>query len=207
MIKPTLTTPLFLLLAAALLNLSCCEVADPVVEDSEPNTNSYFPLQVGNQWVYHRIEAGIDTVSVIGEQIIDGKKYFEVLSRRSWSVPPTPPSLYREENGVIYDRYEGNDYIILDPLRPLGEKWHRPYNRSAYIVSRTDTFSSNIGLIANCIKITTEGELDIGESRYAPGVGKVSSNLQLKEGIVIGGSMGLIYAIIDGDTISFTYLK
>lgn len=167
----------------------------------EPNPNSYYPLQEGNQWVYQQIEVGYDTVSVEGERIIDGKKYFEVFKSDS----ENPPALYRVENGVIYKKFEGEDYIILDPSRPLGETWQCPYNMSAYIASHSDTVFSNNGPIFNCIKIIIDGELDITESVYAPGVGKVSSTTQFKLGAIIGGSIGLIYAIINGDTISFTY--
>lgn len=195
---------LLLVLIYALLIISidsCTGDQSTTPEENSSLSNSYYPLQVGNQWVYHQIEVGYDTVSVEGERTINGKKYFEVFRSNS----PIPPSLYREENGVIYDRYEGNDYIILDPSRPLGEKWQRPYNRSAYIASHSDTVFSSIGPIFNCIKIIIDGELDITESVYAPGVGIVSANLQLKQGFVIGGTIVLKYAIVNGDSISFTY--
>jgi hypothetical protein len=78
-----------------------------------------------------------------------------------------------------------------------------PYERYAFIASRSETISSSKGSIANCIIIVSESELDKTESLYAPGIGEISSSMEFKEGAVIGGEISLTFAIINGDTIFF----
>ena len=94
---------------------------------------------------------------------------------------------------------------MLDFTRPVGEKWQEiPYERYSFIASRSETISSSKGSIANCIKIVSESEFDKTEYLYAPGIGKTTSSMELKQGTVIGGNISLTFAIINGDTIFFS---
>lgn len=172
-------------------------------EDSRPvlPPNSYYPLHEGNQWRYRQLEVGDHTIVVSRQETIDGKKYF-VLSN---SDTLSPTLLLREENGVVYRRIEGLDAVMLDFNRPVGEKWQMlPYERYAFIASFNEVISSSKGPIADGIKIVSESDLDKTESLYAPGIGKIRSSMEFKQGAVIGGQISLTFAIINSDTIFFS---
>ncbi len=184
------------------IGLSACKSPTEMNGSSSKKLpDSYYPLQVGNEWHYYELESDSFTISVVSKKNIDGKTYF-VKSLSESESSESNESLVREENGIVYKRIEGKEYLYLDFNRNIGEKWQQlPYELFSYIISKTDTVYTNIGMLVDCIRIVSESELDKSETLYAPGIGLVSSSLDFKKGYVIGGSYGLIWAVINGITI------
>jgi hypothetical protein len=79
---------------------------------------SYFPLAVGNTWVYRYNARFITSVYVIwsitGTQVIGGETYY-VLTDTTFSPASTVALLRGGDNGVIYRYAAGGDVIYLDP--------------------------------------------------------------------------------------------
>ena len=91
------------------------------------NEKKYFPLSVGNQWIYEEIHTHtLDTLSIIDSQIINGKTYYltkENYSKFFW---------LRMENNRVYivdtfatylDSLNINEYILYDFSANIGDNW------------------------------------------------------------------------------------
>jgi len=161
-----------------------------------PVSSSYYPLQVGNEWHYDKVEGAPFTISVTSKKMIDSKTYYI----KSSSEFESNEILEREENGIVYRRIEENEYVYLDFNRAIGDTWQGPPpgKRELYIASRSETISTNLGVSHNCIKIVAEDELSKFEHIYAPGIGLVSLSMEAKNGYIVGGDSRLLWALIDG---------
>ncbi len=153
----------------------------------EPNPNSYYPLQLGNTWVYYNIGCGYTNYRITGGQLINDTLYYEL----SYSA------LYREGSGIIYSRLNDVEYVLLDPEKPINEPWYTSRTVMSEIISKTDTVFSDTGPIFNCIRIK---QISSGaETVHCPSVGRV---IRMRYSSFCE-PMLLQYAVIDGDTISF----
>jgi hypothetical protein len=143
--------------ASVLLVLSCmaycgCDSSTSVAPSSS-KIQAYFPLQVGNQWIYQRSAYGdsgnvdrLDTISnsVESSGIAYGKSGFYLSDR----------------NGQIFAYYSGNDVIRIDPGGSrIFYKLRYPMSPSEEIVLIDSTingghFRSAIRLISDSVSVT-----------------------------------------------------
>ncbi|MCK4560673.1 MAG: hypothetical protein KAV45_12885 [Calditrichia bacterium] len=159
----------------------------------------YYPLTVGNRWTYQQIEVGQHSIEVTSVCKVGVHVYY-MMTQSALSTSMIMRWLVRAEDGRIYNRIEGQDYLFLDFTRSIGEQWQQGQSY-AIITSRSETISTSNGLITNCIKIISNSELDKVELLYAPGIGKVYSSIIESSLIVIGGNVNLLSAVIDGQEI------
>ncbi len=98
--------------ASAVARVSCGGTVRTI--DPGLQTGSYFPLQVGNTWIYRsnsRFLTGAYVVrSISGTEIISGKTYF-VLKQGSSVVA----KLRGDNDGVIWIATDGGEQVYLDP--------------------------------------------------------------------------------------------
>lgn len=168
---------------------SCDNGAHPTEPPSETQERGYFPLTVGNEWHYKAVEAQSWSVSVTSKVKANEKEYFVLTSGQ----------VLRAKQGVIYRRVDDREYLYLDFTRSLGDEWEQsPYQRYAFVASRTDSVLTEAGHFENCAHIISDSDLDRSEEWYALGIGLVASHVQLKRGVVMDGYSQLYSAMIDG---------
>ncbi|MBL8211386.1 MAG: hypothetical protein JNK87_11770 [Bryobacterales bacterium] len=100
-------------LEAAVARLNCQELSPAVRESFVSNT--YFPLQVGNRWVYRndsRISTGhYLTREVVSAEEISGRTWFSIRTGGSTTL-----TRYRvAEDGKILRLEAGGEMVVLDP--------------------------------------------------------------------------------------------
>ena len=102
--------------ASATAHLSCGGA--PRTIDQGLAGGSYFPLAVGNTWVYKSnsrfITAAYSVRSITGTQTIGGQTYY-VLAATSNSPATTIALLRTDSTGAIYQNTNGVDQVYFDP--------------------------------------------------------------------------------------------
>lgn len=177
------------------IGIQCCkQTSEPI-----PLSDSYYPLQKGNEWHYEKVESISFTVSITSKRVIGNESYYI----RKSSEFESNEILEREENGVVYRNIEENEYVYLDFNQAINDIWigPPPGESKFYITSRAVTILTNVGFIYHCIKIVVEDELLKSEHIYAPGVGLISTNIESKKDNIIGGKYKLQWALIDGTVV------
>lgn len=147
--------------------------------DQGLGSGSYFPLAVGNTWVYKynsRILTGAYLVQTItGQQVMNGQIYY-VLTETAPAPAATIALLRTDTSGVIYQYTPSGDQVYLDP-------------RAASAV----LYSGALGVFNDAIMPPAQiaGGLLLTTSVYARGVGMVNSQQQMETGSSGGFTQGL----------------
>jgi len=142
----------------------------------------YFPLQIGNSWLYRMIEgrlAGDDryrSISVDGTENIGDRDYFNV------NYFGRPVLLRQDEDGaiVMFDKASGTEKPWLSLADPEGSTFATAIDlcsSSGRIVSRGAGLSVPIGKIDDAVQVGFRGncaDAGITQQFYAAGVGLVS---------------------------------
>lgn len=158
---------------------------------------NYFPLEVGNKWIYSSFVQGkYRNDEIIGTEIINGSTTY--IKER---IEPAPDN-YHEKQWLAYDissvlmfriwSNEGADPaidlsppVIVYKLSPqVGDKWSFGIPNlgtvSYEVLSVNDTVTVPSGTFTNCIKImkteTPSGKIRL--HHYAPEVGMIRKELQ-----------------------------
>jgi hypothetical protein len=172
--------------ASAAATFSCG--GTPRTLDLGVTGGSYFPLAVGNTWVYRsdsRFTTADYTVwSITGTQVIGGQTYY-VLAE---TIPvPTPAysgviALLRAgANGVIYQNTSAGDQIYLDP--------------NASGIPRP-VYSGPLGTFTDAVETTVNsGGFELTRSIYVRGLGLANMQTQILTGSDGGFSDG--YELVD----------
>jgi hypothetical protein len=153
---------------------------------------SYFPLQVGNKWVYSSFVQGkYRNDEIVGTEIINGTTTY-IKDR----LEPSPDN-YHEKRWLAFDSNselffriwsnEGPDPavnfsppVVENKLNPeVGDTWSwgiAPiFTLNLEVLSVYDTVTVPAGSFANCLKIkdteTVSGKVHI--THYAPGIGMI----------------------------------
>jgi hypothetical protein len=173
--------------ASATAHLTCGDT--PRTIDRGLYGGSYFPLAVGNTWVYKYnsrfITADYVVHSITGTQTIGGQTYY-ALTQISPS-PAAPPTLLRADSkGVVYQNTNGVDQVYFDPTS---------LQKTAY--------SGPLGSFTDAVQLPSQG-FNYGTSIYVRGIGLVNSQSFLGGGSDGGFSSGidLIDVRVDGVHIS-----
>lgn len=181
--------------ASATAHLSCG--GTPRTIDRGLSGGSYFPLAVGNTWIYKYksrfVTADYVVRSISDTQIIGGQTYY-VLTQTPSYPSATPPStdaillalLRVDANGVVYQHTNGADQVYFDPsaAKPVG-------------------YAGPLGSFNDSLQISPTA-FSLSTSTYARGIGLVSAQSILPGGSSGGFSDGfeLIDVRVDGVHIS-----
>jgi hypothetical protein len=161
----------------------------------------YFPLQVGNQWIY-RNPYGVQTVEITRSQVIDGREYFFLrgaFGGDAW--------VRKADDGTVWQRdpETGRENVRLKLNTPEGASFETVIDRCNHrgiMVSRNSKTSTPAADFQEVLEISYPAAncADAGLERefYAPWIGLVSSS-----GMTIAGARNseLVYARIGGVTV------
>jgi hypothetical protein len=161
----------------------------------------YFPLQVGNQWIY-RNPFGVHTVEITRSQVFDSNEYFFLsgaFGGDAW--------VRKADDGTVWQRDSetGKDNIRLKLETPQGGSFETvidPCNHRGIMISRESKVSTPVADFQDVLEISYPAAncADAGLEReyYAPWIGLVSSSA-----ITFAGprKSELIYARIGGVTV------
>jgi hypothetical protein len=185
-------------LARATARVKCSPFPDPI--GAALLSTSYFPLQVGNEWVY-RIDSRVGTADyvterVAGVRIINDQAWYSVLTGDD---PKTAiETLYRPDaQGRIYQMdAHGREILWLDPTA-------NP-NPSAVIQilnGRGQPFRNALGSFPDTFGYVIMTPLSRETGTFARGVGRINSSADSLTGSSGGfvDGLDLVYARIGGN--------
>ncbi len=160
---------------------------------------SYFPLNVGNQWIYeHSDHSMTDTVVVADTQRVDNKLYYAVkenYDRYLW---------FRKDNEKYYivdtlafklDPSNIKEYLLYDFGAQTGQSWNTPltsilldceYSGTVFLNSKKDTAVTPYGTFDSCYAFLREVQcVDAGRVKewFAQGIGRVAYHDESISGI------------------------
>ena len=161
----------------------------------------YFPLQVGNQWIY-RNQLGVHTVEVVRTQAFEGREYF--LLRGAFGGDAW---VRKSDDGTVWqwDQESKTEKVRLQLNTPQGGSFETvidPCNHRGIMISRESKVSTPVADFTDALEISYPSAncADAGLEReyYAPWIGLVTSS-----GITIAGPRRseLIYARLGGVTV------
>ncbi len=174
--------------------LMSCESKD---DRRKKPDKDYFPLQVGNQWIFDL--SGRDSIKAIAT--ITGIDYFEFASAGGTT------SYYRKQDDRIYVRsamLEPAEEMKFDLGADVNDEWafHSGY---VTLVSRNDIITIGNNQIDSCLYFYFHNEdlIDYNHSIWlAPGIGFVQISCQECFGSALA-TLKLKQARIDGRLITF----
>jgi len=151
-------------------------------------TNDYFPLQVGNTWVFDLYEwpdvfVRRDTISIIDSLTIDSKTWF--LFNRYFTIHELEDSVYLRAQDDKVIRYQNSrEELWFDFAANEGDSWQIKTRFAAEdtlvpvtveLVNKNFTFSANDRTFENCYYFGFDFAVDYGWSYVlAPNFGCVS---------------------------------
>lgn len=173
----------------------------------EPEKPDYFPLQIGNKWVYRDFNTpGSEYTKIVDTLIFYNKKYYKFLyhsAERDYNTF----SYYRKDTLNLVWHTDSLDSLKDDDLlfkldAHLGETWF-PYHDSSTVTTLADTnyeIYSDIGPLTNCYFFSSYGPYFVSYANVlAPNIGLVNSSGENDEIIFKGAYVnGIVY----GDTTS-----
>ena len=164
-------------------------------------TATYFPLQVGDEWVYNynsRIgTANYLTRRITQAEVIAGITWFDILE----SIDGDQPALsqYRSDDaGRIYQLINNASQLWLDPTAtPDPSAFLKITGKGGEVDAPAGKFQGRLDYTV------TRGGLDLENGTFARGIGLVTNSHTLLEGSGGGFSAGmtLVYAKIDGHVV------
>ena len=164
---------------------------NPRTIDTGLSGGSWFPLAVGNTWVYKdnsRFSTANYVVwSITGTEQIGGQTYYDLTEIVPGPLPPNPnppiARLRQDANGIIYQNTAGSDQVYLDPNASLKA-----------------TYSGPLGTFTNSIQPPSLPTLSQTTSIYVRGIGLANLRMVINEGSDGGlyGNMDLIDVRVDG---------
>jgi len=184
-------------LGRAVAQVRCNTSPDPV--KAALAVSSYFPLQVGDEWVY-RIDSRVGTADhvirrVAGARSISGQVWYSVISSAGANSSET---LYRvDDQGRVYTLdSNGHESLYLDPTIPPN-----PAAALPTVLSRGQPFRSALGVFPDSLIVMSPGGLAIETDTFVRGVGLVANTSSLLSGSSGGFASGLtlLYARIGGN--------
>ena len=165
----------------------------------------YFPLEVGNTWIYHVNSYFPDTMTyhVSDSLNIDHVKYF-LYGMSGYSFKDT---IRKDAVGNIWKKVNGVDYLWFDFTKDSGAVYtfpdHNPSNNyNVEVVDKNFTLQTNWGNYSHCIKLFFDIPQFVDEEvfySFAPEMGIIEMyggdgpQLLLDSASIIGSPTGIIY--------------
>ena len=173
--------------AAATAHVSCGGTAQTL--DQGLTGGSYFPLQVGNTWVYRynnrEVTASYVIWTITGTEVINGMTYDERSSGR-----------------VIVGRYRGDDTGVIHTLTASGDHVYLDPTASA---AQATSYSGPLGTFPGALGIASNtNSLESDQSVFVRGFGLANLQAQMLSGSSGGflDSMDLVEARLNGVRLS-----
>lgn len=154
--------------ATATAHVSCGGTAQTL--DRGLTGGSYFPLQVGNTWVYRvnnrNVTASYLIFTIGGTEVVNGMTYYDMSS-----------------GGVIVGRYRGDDTGVIHALTASGDQVYLDPTASS---AQATAYSGPLGTFSDALGLTSNpSSLEMDQSIFVRGIGL--ANLQAQE---LAGSSG-----------------
>jgi hypothetical protein len=173
--------------ATATAHVSCGGTAQTL--DQGLTGGSYFPLQVGNTWVY-RYNNRVVTASyliwtITGTEVINGMTYYDMSS-----------------GGNIVGRYRGDDTGVIHTLTAAGDQVYLDPTASA---AQATTYSGPLGTFSGALGLTSyPNSLEMDQSIFVRGIGLANLQAQMLSGSSGGflDSMDLVEVRLNGVRLS-----
>jgi hypothetical protein len=148
--------------ATAVAHVSCGSTVRTV--DTGLQGGSYFPLQVGNTWVY-RVNSRVQTRyfvtrTITGTETINGKTYFDLLQTFAQGDTALIAKLRGDNNGVIWMATPDGEQVYLSNGEPT-------------------SYTGPIGSFSDAVKVSAIGPTT---SVYARGIGLVHYDSSIMAG-------------------------
>jgi hypothetical protein len=177
-----------LLLILLLVFISC---EHDRIEILNPASVSYFPMQLGNKWIYESDNLDL-TIEIISIKIHHAYAYYEFLKTYDGEMDTMFCKAMADEKVFIF--FDGNDELLIDFQSPEGETWQSYGNFIAKVNRIGLNVQTPAGNFENVIEIFSDNtqSSDLYEfNKYAPGVGLVETigfrrALRLKNAYVNG---------------------
>lgn len=161
------------------------------LEEEELDATKYYPLAIGNYWVYQRFaidaegnatpQNQMDSIRVIADSLIDGKRYFVAVGSKSPFVRNSVVFLYRNDQGKLVDH---NGEVIITPFsfsKPFHQgtiPFHSNTIYSETIMQEGGTQFTPIGTFNSLIRRTyhnLDSKIIIhNDEHYVEGIGLIS---------------------------------
>ncbi len=146
-----------LLLLALLVYIDSHESghASPLFSESQ----SFFPLQIGNEWTYYLVEGGVgDTTAdvfyfVFDTVSLDGRRYF------AYGEDSNFPEYYRADSlGHVFRYIDGSETIWFDFTKAEGDSYQidLPSLKIHYrvrVLGRNEVVENRAGRFENCLRL------------------------------------------------------
>jgi hypothetical protein len=125
--------------------------------------SSYFPLSIGNQWIYKLDSYNIfDTVTVVDTQHVNGNLYYAVKEysyRYTWFRKDKKKFYIVDTAAIRIDNSNIREYLVYDFSANIGQNWNVPltneYNGCDYggkvtLESISDSVVTSMSMFTNC---------------------------------------------------------
>lgn len=190
--------------ASATARVVCRPPSVPV--PSALSASSYFPLDVGDEWVYrvdNRFGTAIyETRRAERAEMIDGTLYYIVSSSTgptsiTPALPPTEIAYRIDDQGrVFFLNQQGGEQLLLDPTGTTSGALLK-------VLTKGQPVQTTVGNFADALTYDLFNALLDERGTYARGIGFVSSSEQLLTGSSGGFVEGynLVYARIAGNLV------
>jgi hypothetical protein len=161
-----------ILLLVLLLITSCVDERTGIVN---PDEVSYFPMQVGNRWIYESDSLDL-TIEITGIKILNAFAYFEFIKTYDGEMDTMFCKAMSDER--IYIFFNGTDELLIDFQSPEGEIWQSFGEFFSKVNRRELSVQTTAGNFENVIEIFTDNTQlsDLYEfNKYAPEVGLIET--------------------------------
>ena len=173
----------FVLIGIVVAMMSCSKSEDdePQNEVVEEIPTNFFPLEVGNRWIYQTYRADsfdinftkycIDTLEITGDSVINGSTFYH-LEGRKYGIIPVDMYLGTDQSFLISGKGEkrfsvvDDGTLLYDSVTPRSNQIDKFFVTRAQMVNMFDTSSIGLGSFET---ITTQKSLFLGDDNFTNG--------------------------------------
>ncbi len=182
--------------ARAVANVRCLAASPNLA--AQLATQSYFPLEVGNRWIYRYSDRNVTAVPLVrwvDRTVVAGGETWYALRQQTGPGASFSESLYRiDDAGRIHQQANNRIDLFLDPNPNPDPK------ALAVVEQRNFTVSTAFGSIPNAISYVASTLFTRERGTFARGIGLLSNDRRITTGSNGGFSDGveLVEAVIAG---------
>ncbi len=165
---------------------SCAKEGDPdgggaTVCKGKTGENAYFPMAVGNKWVYDRnynASNKKDSYTVADTQVISGKTYFHIHFYTELTLSDAERYFRIDASNNIYELISGTEHLFLPGNPVAGQDLGNTYDFQNVgwdrkVFSVNGTITTDNCTYTNCLVIENTGSSYSSKEYYIKGLGCV----------------------------------